>query len=81
MENRTLEQFTNDVKAKLNTSLKCFNLTEEELDAFVDSEKETIEADYKSYQKGFLRDDDLTDEAYYKSCVAGTAQCLELCYE
>ena len=81
MEKISRDQFVNDVKADLKKALACYDLSEEDFEAYINSEMDTIDGRYKGYEDSKGKDDDLNDEAFYKACVASTSYCLEMCFE
>lgn len=78
MEN-TYEAFYNSVWKEVKKRLSCFELTDEEVDNYIQKEEDQI----KSAYSGFLRknaNDARSDEARFVSAVNTVAMCLEYCY-
>lgn len=72
-------EFRELVKAELRKRLACFEPTDEDFENFLKAEEDQIKGEYRHYSEDPLPDG-MTPEAFYKSCVASIAMCLEYCY-
>ena len=69
-------QFREAVRKRLGSSLAAFELTPEELEAYMQQEEHQIQAAFHSYREGC---DSLTEDACFNADVNGVSYCLELC--
>lgn len=74
------EEYYNKVKEELREFLSGFKLTEEELDAYMKREEDTIKEHYEKYSKEY-ENGEITLRVFENGCVDSTAWCLWLMYE
>ena len=79
----TYQQFWDAVKEKLARNLACWELTEDQIEEYMDREENQIKGAYKNYAEDryeSVRNRVRTEEACFKSSVSSVAYCLEMCY-
>ena len=74
------DKFFGLVKASLAPDLKVYNLTNEELVAFMNSEEDTIKDGFE-YGQYRLERGEITEEQFATDCVSAMAYCLYLLYK
>ena len=78
--NRSYEDFRDAVKEQLKDRLSAWELSDEDLEKYVQKEEDQIKSAYEAYTKPRLNDD-RTNEARFSSGVSTVSMCLEYCYE
>ena len=79
MEERTYEKFRQLVKDKLRKNLAAWDLSEEDLEKYMQQEEEQIKGAYDDYlnpDEGDTRADDVR----FDVGASTIAYCLEMCY-
>ena len=74
---KTFGEFWNAIKNDLMKSLACYDLTADEVEAYMQSEKEMIVGRYNQYCNG---NSYLKGDARFKADVSSASYCLEMCY-
>ena len=79
MEERTYEKFRQLVKDKLSENLATWDLSEEDLEKYVQQEEEQIKGAYDGYLNP--RESDMrADDVRFDVDASTIAYCLEMCY-
>ena len=79
MEERTYEKFRRLVKDKLRKNLAAWDLSEEDLEKYMQQEEEQIKGAYNGYLNPGERDT-RADDARFDADASTIAYCLEMCY-